>query len=604
MEKRFLLFILICVTSFLVYGRLLGPRSVPPGNPPGSSATGSPERVDPSAAGDPGARSPENAAPGSGDTPSPIPALPSYPLKSVVLSNDSLELDLRSDGAGIHSAIFSKYLEGNRENALIFASPELQSGTGLVVAVSGIGSGVPLDTVRWELIEQSDGRVVFRHPLGEGGSITKEIVLPPEGYEVVVSITIDGEFSAARDARYQFLGFARIRYEDGSRGPNQRVAGLLDRNGLVTDTDHEGVGPLPQRFRVDERSIAWGGLESNYFASVIRPEPVAGMAPPRLIEIADPDRTRAPEYKGAHEKGRQEYPYRVGFQQTVVPGRTDVYRVFLGPKDREVLAAYEDHGYLELIDYGTLGPLVRLFLFLLRTFEAVTSSWGVAIILLTVIVKSLLHPINKRNQRSMQRQQKKMAKIQPEMKAIKEKHKNDALKANQEIQRLFKEHGVNPAQMFGGCLMLFFQLPIWIGLINTFRVAIELRQASFLWVADLTAPDQVFQMPFKLPFLGDWFNVLPLLYVIVTLVNQRMMPRSDDPQMRQQQKMMTFMMVAFGFIFYSFPSGLMVYFLTSASLGIVEQKIIRAELKHEDAKAAEGPAPPPPPAPGKGKRRS
>ena len=195
------------------------------------------------------------------------------------------------------------------------------------------------------------------------------------------------------------------------------------------------------------------------------------------------------------------------------------------------------------------------------------------------------------------------------MKALREKHKADPLKANQEIQKLFREHGVNPAQMAGGCLMLFLQLPIWIGLISTFRLAIELRQASFLYIPDLTAPDHLSHLPFSLPFLGDWFNLLPILYVIVTLVNQKMMPKSDDPQMQKQQKMMSYMMVAFGFIFYNFASGLLLYFLTSASLGILEQKIIRAELKREeenpDVVVTGGPALPPPPKPGQQvKRRS
>ena len=110
-------------------------------------------------------------------------------------------------------------------------------------------------------------------------------------------------------------------------------------------------------------------------------------------------------------------------------------------------------------------------------------------------------------------------------------------------------------------------------------------------------------------FLGFGADGEPFLYVGVTLINQRMMPKSDDPQVRQQQKMMTFMMVAFGFIFYSFASGLMVYFITSASLGIIEQRIIRAELAHEEKHAAEqaasAPPAPAPPKPGRQvKRRS
>jgi YidC/Oxa1 family membrane protein insertase len=195
-----------------------------------------------------------------------------------------------------------------------------------------------------------------------------------------------------------------------------------------------------------------------------------------------------------------------------------------------------------------------------------------------MLVKALLHPINKKNQAIMQRQQKKMAKIQPEMKEIKARYPNDALKANREIQKLMKEHDVNPAQMFGGCLLIFLQLPIWIGLFTTFGISLDLRHAPFLYIQDLAQADRLFQLPVALPFLGAYFNILPVIYVILTVINQKMMPKSSDPQQQQQQKIMMFMMVAFGFIFYNFASGLMLYFLTSSGLGIIEQRIIRAEL--------------------------
>jgi YidC/Oxa1 family membrane protein insertase len=172
-----------------------------------------------------------------------------------------------------------------------------------------------------------------------------------------------------------------------------------------------------------------------------------------------------------------------------------------------------------------------------------------------------------------------MARIKPQMEEIKEQYKNDPPAQQRKMQELFKSEGVNPAAMFGGCLFIFLQVPVWLALINTFTIAIELRQTSFLWVADLTQPDMLFQLPFSLPFLGNWFNLLPILYVIISIVNQRMMPKSDDPQVQMQQKMMSFMLVAFGFIFYTFAAGLMVYFITSALIGIAEQKMIRRDLQ-------------------------
>ena len=130
----------------------------------------------------------------------------------------------------------------------------------------------------------------------------------------------------------------------------------------------------------------------------------------------------------------------------------------------------------------------------------------------------------------MQVQQQGMARIKPQMDEIRDRYKNDPTTMHRKTQELFKKEGVNPAAMFGGCLFIFLQLPIWIALINTFSIAIELRQTAFLWIEDLTRPDMLFQMPFSIPLLGDWFNLLPLVYVVVTLINQRMMPKSEDPQ--------------------------------------------------------------------------
>jgi YidC/Oxa1 family membrane protein insertase len=137
-------------------------------------------------------------------------------------------------------------------------------------------------------------------------------------------------------------------------------------------------------------------------------------------------------------------------------------------------------------------------------------------------------------------------------------------------------------------LVVFLQLPIWFALYSTLQYALGLRQAGFLYIKDLTRPDHAFRFGVQLPFLGEWFNLLPILYVILTVVNQSMQPKPDDPQMRAQFRMMTFMLVFFGFIFYQFPAGFMLYIMTSSALGIIESKIIKAELAREER--AGGPA--------------
>jgi YidC/Oxa1 family membrane protein insertase len=181
----------------------------------------------------------------------------------------------------------------------------------------------------------------------------------------------------------------------------------------------------------------------------------------------------------------------------------------------------------------------------------------------------------------MMRFQKKMQRMKPELDELKARHGDNRIKLNQEMQKLWKKHDVNPAQQMAGCLIIFLQLPIWFGLYSTLQYAIGLRQAPFLYIEDLTRPDMLFSFGYALPWIGEWFNLLPLLYVILTVVNQRLQPKPEDPQMLAQYKMMTFMLVFFGFIFYSFPAGFMLYIMTSAALGIIESKIIKAELARD-----------------------
>ncbi|MFQ5655748.1 MAG: YidC/Oxa1 family insertase periplasmic-domain containing protein, partial [Planctomycetota bacterium] len=491
-------------------------------------------------------------------------------------------VELSSRGALLTRALLRDYSGEDTESPLVLISAELLSTGALALELDR--SGTPLDEVVWEVAGESseEQSVAFRAPLGGDRAVEKRIRLARDDYLLEVEVIFTGDWPVARSPQYRLSTPDRIRYERTSRGgANRQVTGYAGPDGRFAATERRKIELIPEGERLDAQPALWSGLESNYFAFVMRPVVDTSWSPGLWnVVVRGTSDPQAKELAGDfNEQGIQGLPYSVGFRREARGGETQRFEVFLGPKDRQVLSRHAEVGYGELIDYGRLGFLVRIFLWLLSFFEGIFRSYGIAIICLTVIVKAALHPINKKNQAVMQQQQKKMAKIQPEMQKVKERYKNDSMKANREIQKLMKEQGVNPAQMFGGCLMIFLQLPVWIGLINTFSLALELRQTPFLYISDLTQPDHLFELPFSLPLLGSWFNLLPVVYVILTLVNQRMMPKSDNPQMQQQQKMMTFMMVAFGFIFYGFSSGLLLYFLTSAGLGIIEQKIIRAELR-------------------------
>ncbi len=585
MQQRFVLALVLCfliVFSWTLVAQKLFPERRRAAGPPVATA---PSGGVPSAersATDPATQMPsaQDAAP-----------RPSYPDRSFTWRNDVLEVDVDSHGAGVPGVRCLGYLEDDRSGPLRLVDPALRSG--LALATDAGEATRFLADENWLLVEggEAERRALFRYELPDGRAVTKSLHLPERGYFLEVELEFEGEGWRGADARC--FGPARLRLDASARGSiNQRVLAYRRAGGGFSDVAREKVAeiaPVHPDVHVENTPILWAGLESTYFALVIRP--VSGDAQDALrsrMIIRQPERAPLPDPK------LQSLPFEVGFERAIEPGVPLRFEVFCAPKDRGLLAGFSELGYDELIDYGSvLGWLVRIFLALMAAFHGVGGSWGIAIIFLTVLVKLVLHPINRKNQAVMMEQQKRMAKIQPQMQEIKARYKNDAVKANRAMQELMKEHGVNPAQLFGGCMLMFLQLPIWIALINTFSLALEIRQQSFLYIDDLTRPDRLLGLglSFPVPLMGplEYFNLLPILYVIVTVINQKMMPKPTDPQALQQQKLMTFMLIFFGFIFYNFSSGLLLYFLTSSSLGIVEQKIIKKELARKEQRAKAGP---------------
>ena len=166
--------------------------------------------------------------------------------------------------------------------------------------------------------------------------------------------------------------------------------------------------------------------------------------------------------------------------------------------------------------------------------------------------------------------------IQPQLKKLQQKYKNNRQKLNQEMMALYKKHNVNPIPV-GGCLPIFIQIPIFIGLYQSLQYSILLRQETFLWVTDLAQPDRFMLVDWSLfnSVFGDYLNILPIIMTVLWILQQKLMPRPESPEMQQQQKIFMFMTIFFGFLFYSLPSGLVMYWLTVNLISIGEQLIIR-----------------------------
>jgi YidC/Oxa1 family membrane protein insertase len=231
---------------------------------------------------------------------------------------------------------------------------------------------------------------------------------------------------------------------------------------------------------------------------------------------------------------------------------------------------------------------------LLAAIHFVLRDWGLAIIALVCVVRLILHPITKKSQVSMM----KMQKLAPEIERLKKKFGDDKDGFTKAQMEMYKSVGFTPVL---GCLPMFLQMPIFIALWRALQTTFELRQAPFLyffgrhwtWIHDLSQPDSLVKFAHPIPLPFGWhmagINVLPLAMAVVSFINMKYFtpkPVASTPEQEQQQKMMTWMTLIFPFMFYTFPSGLNLYYLTTTSLGIVESKRIRDHIKKLDLEQA------------------
>jgi YidC/Oxa1 family membrane protein insertase len=251
----------------------------------------------------------------------------------------------------------------------------------------------------------------------------------------------------------------------------------------------------------------------------------------------------------------------------------------------------------------TFAWLANGLLAFLGFIHTLVRDWGLAIMVLVAIVRTILHPLTKGSQVNMMKLSKQMGALQPELDKLKVKYKDNPTKLNQEMMALYRERGVNPASMGLGCLPMFLQMPIWVALYAMLYFAIELRHEPAFWgvfqsisggqwpfLADLSSADHFLPLPaswhFRVPLFGQTLtsvNILPILMGIVFFVQQKYMTPPNpnmSPEMRQQQTMMKWMtVILFPLMLFWAPSGLTLYILTSTTVGIIESKRVRKHVK-------------------------
>ena len=287
-----------------------------------------------------------------------------------------------------------------------------------------------------------------------------------------------------------------------------------------------------------ESSPEWFGIGSRYFLSALYPTEKDDFSSVSTFKF-----------------GEGEYGVISSLKQPIDVGetRTIQLKAFVGPKQIDQLEQLGE-SWTESVEYGIFGFFSRVLLFLLKIIQAGFVNWGVSILLLTLVVKVIFFPLTQKAFLSG----KKMQALQPKLKEIKEKYKDNSQLQGQETMKVFSEHNVSP---LGGCLPTLIQIPVWFSLYNVMLYSVELYDSSFLYLQDLTSADP--------------YGVLPVMYCVLMFIQQRMMPMgSMDPAQQQMLKLMPLM---FGIFMFTFPSGLVLYFSMNILLTIFQQWLIRVQ---------------------------
>jgi YidC/Oxa1 family membrane protein insertase len=255
----------------------------------------------------------------------------------------------------------------------------------------------------------------------------------------------------------------------------------------------------------------------------------------------------------------------------------DTYLFYVGPKTGSVLKRYNEANTnsfgvsgLQLDESLSSRPLIgwleNILIFFLDIFYKIIPNYGVAILLLTVLVKLILFPLTMKSSKST----KKMSELTPKRKEIEEKYKDNAAKKNQELADLYKKEGVNP---LGGCLPLLLQFPFFIAMYGVCNNYFELRGATFIpgWITDLSSPESILTLPFSLPFLGEALRLLPVIYVTTQILSSKLTQAPGSSQTKNMRIMAYALPLVFFFILYNVPSGLLIYWILSNTLTAGQQ---------------------------------
>lgn len=561
MKKQDLIPIILLFVLFVAWGKFgndILNKISPPKLQPVAAAV---EQAEPTALpadtslGRPEAAAPQPAAAvePAPEAPATAPVVEADPTPEILtpLANSQVEFTLSSRGAGVARAVLLDY-----PSAKGSAIPVTFDFSDRLAAAP---SGYPglADRAAFEVLDSTANSVRYRKTLANGLVLNRTLVLG-DGYQVQIEDTVENTSDAVvalhgyglqggfmenlpgeADNRMPLLGVDTLTGSDAVQYWGSKFEKWFPIGGDGKSVSIPGPGEAPS-------PVDWAATKNKYFTQILTPAEgaercllmAARGAPVQSTFMFLFPRTSVPIGRVAASLVMPDYD--------LAPGKTLAQSTtfYIGPKVYTILKANGPHqeDILQLGFWRVVGIWILKIMVWIQA-HIWPYSYGLSIILLTFMIRIVFWPLNHKSMVSTRRMQE----VQPLITALKEKYKDNAQKQQQEMMALYKEHQINP---MGGCLPMLVQIPVFFALFVVLRGAIELRFSSFLWISDLSTPENLFKDVLPFPI-----NILPLFMGVTMWLQQKMTPTSDP----QQQKMMMMMPVLFTFMFYSFPSGLSLY---------------------------------------------
>jgi len=539
----------LCVIGLVVWefylAKQMAPRPVPvSGASRQASATAIPAIV---AASPSPMATPESA-------PTSLESVPSFTEKIETLRNSDVELRLTNRGGGITEAVMLNQIAEDAKRVLVNSPKHTPIGA---IIDDPAKPALP----EFTLSHQSDGSISCERTAPGGITIRKKFSLLQSSEKkdnFLVELNVDvqntgaqpytnGDYfvalgSAAPIHPRDYPYYTRLVWCINGKAGDRNVSAFQGSGGLL------GIGQHPAQpfFQENFAGAEWTAVTDQFFATIIAPLNA------KATGIWGHSFEVSAEQNMVGIEGAMRMP---GFQ--LQPGQTynARFQIWAGPKIYHRLAQL-DHNEAEIMNFGMLKIVCQFLLNFMNLLHSWLHDYGLAILALTTIIKLTLWPLQNKANRSM----RQMAVLAPKMQELKEKYKDDPTRMNQEVMKLYKQYGINPA---GSCWPMMIQIPIFWGLFKMLGQAVELRNAKFLWVQDLSQPDTVAH----LPVLGWPVNIIPLCMAATQVWLMAMTPKTGDPT---QRRIAMFTPLIFLFICYNFAAALALYYTAQNLFSILQ----------------------------------